>query len=47
MAQSLDKGAVQTSGRDKGAVQSAAAGGANPKGVFGLPLHGPFAGPVA
>ncbi len=27
-------------------IEAAAAGGANPKGVFGLPLHGPFAGPI-
>jgi len=26
--------------------ETAAAGGANPKGPFGMPLHGPFGGPI-
>jgi len=28
-------------------LQGAAGGGANPKGPFGLPLHGPFGGPIS
>lgn len=27
-------------------TQAVAAGGANPKGPLGMPLHGPFAGPI-